>query len=443
MNLRSILHGSFASAFIQIFNTASQATAAIMLSRLLGPAGYGAYAFALAVASFLQMPVQIGLRNTAVRFASVYAETGEWDLLRGLLRRLMQWGLSYSAAASIILAILVVLYGRFVRETDGQTLFLAATLIVLLMPLPALLGGFLRGYRKAVLGQTPEFVLRPAALLIFVGLAYLLTGRLTPVGAMAVNGGSCLFAAAVALYWLRRYRPNSSSSSPARFDSASWARAIVPLSMAGGMLIINSQASTLLLGLLSNSDQVGIYRVAFQSCSFVSLGLTGINLLIGPDIARLNSSKGMAELQRVVTHGARLSLVWAIPIAAGFIFFGRPFVTTVFGQPYTQAYPVLLLISVAQLIAVSAGSVGFILNMTGHERDTFVAYSLCAVSNILLLVVLVPRAGAVGAAFANLATLPACNLYLVYRTLKQTGLDSTALGGAFWGRYGLVRVTGS
>src|SRR5258708_8555215 len=58
---------------------------AILLARLLGGAGYGRYAYALAWASLLTTPALLGLDRFLVRGMAVYEVDGDWRLMKGLV----------------------------------------------------------------------------------------------------------------------------------------------------------------------------------------------------------------------------------------------------------------------------------------------------------------------------------------------------------------------
>ena len=118
----------------------------------------------------------------------------------------------------------------------------------------------------------------------------------------------------------------------------------------------------------------------------------------------------------------------AFPVAVLFWFYGKEIVNLVFGSEFREAYTPLVILSLGQLVSAFAGSVGFILNMTGHERDTAVGVTIAAAVNIVLNWLLIPRYQAVGAAWATGVSLAVWNVLLIHAVYRRTGLQSTALG---------------
>src|SRR5688572_18317481 len=57
----------------------------ILLARILGTKGYGAYAYAMAWVTFLITPALFGLDTLIVRQTAVYATQNSWPLARGIL----------------------------------------------------------------------------------------------------------------------------------------------------------------------------------------------------------------------------------------------------------------------------------------------------------------------------------------------------------------------
>lgn len=57
----------------------------------------------------------------------------------------------------------------------------------------------------------------------------------------------------------------------------------------------------------------------------------------------------------------------AVPVLAFMVFFPE-FLMGLFGEEYKVAAPLLQILAIGQFINVITGSVGYLLNMTGHEK---------------------------------------------------------------------------
>src|SRR5690606_19523202 len=91
----------------------------------------------------------------------------------------------------------------------------------------------------------------------------------------------------------------------------------------------------------------------------------------------------------------------AIIIGGLFCVFGEWILGFLFGNQYEAAYLPLVILTVGQLGNALFGSVGALLNMTGHERDTLSGMFVALLANLLIGVLLIPDLGMVGAAIAS------------------------------------------
>ncbi|MBA7669784.1 hypothetical protein ES703_77918 [subsurface metagenome] len=113
-------------------------------------------------------------------------------------------------------------------------------------------------------------------------------------------------------------------------------------------------------------------------------------------------------------------------MALTFIFAGGAIAGWVFGPEFTQSHTPLAILAVGQLVNAGMGSVGFLLNMTGHERDVARTLLITAGLNILLNLALIPPFGMAGAASATAVSLALWN-FILYQLVKiRIGINSTA-----------------
>ena len=305
---------------------------------------------------------------------------------------------------------------------------LLAFLLVPFAALGSLRGAALRGLDRIVAGQLPEDIVRPALLLLFVGVLAVLDPPLGPSGAMAAHVVSAAIAFAVGAWLLMRHTPPAVRISESRSESRSWLAASLPLALIAGLATVNAQSDILMLGIFDSSAQVGIYRVAIQLAALAAFGLQAVNMVIAPRFARLYQLGDMAKLQRLVTVTARGILGFSLTVAALFVVAGEWLVVVVFGDEFVASYPPLLIMLGGQLVSSAAGSVGHLLNMTGHERDTLRATALAAALNVALNLALIPLWGIVGAAVATSVSLSARNLWQWWFVRKRLGINSLAFG---------------
>jgi O-antigen/teichoic acid export membrane protein len=424
-----LLRGGAGSIGLKIANVGFILGTAVVLARNLGPKDYGVYAYVYALVSLLAIPAQFGLSALVIRETAKAESNQQWGLMRGLWR----WaGFSATALAlglALIGAGLAWLFSdRF--SVLQLTTFAWGMALVPLIALGSLRGAALRGLRKVVQGQFPEQLIRPALLILFIlGIGVFASGKINADQAMALHALSAAIAFAVGAWLLRREQPSSVATRPTPvYESRRWLGSALPLALIAGMSLINTQTDVVMLGMLTTARDVGIYRIAAQGATLVSLGLTAIGMVTMPHFARFHTNGDMVRFQRLATAGARASLLLAIPVTLAFVFFGRIILRLVFGSSYEDGYLVLAILACAQLVHAGFGTVGPLLNMSGYERDTVKGVAVAAGCNITLNAIMIPLYGMTGAALATGITLLIWNIVLWRMVRCRLGVDSSALG---------------
>ncbi|HEY1754533.1 MAG TPA: oligosaccharide flippase family protein [Bryobacteraceae bacterium] len=399
----------------------------LLLARLLQPAGFGSYSYALAWIVVLSIPALLGMDQFLVRTAAVFQANGQWGMLRGLLRK-ANWAVSSASAALVLLALGAVWLGRDRWPAESLKTFGVALPLLALIPLTRVRQGAMQGLHRVALGALPEQLIQPALLLALLGLAYLFRRNVlaAPV-AMGLNVAATAVAFAVGAALLRRTIPAGAKHAAPVHRDLEWRRSVLPLMFLASAGVLFAQADTLILGALKGPAAVGPYSVAHKGADLISYFLTIQNAAFASTIASLYASGDMKTLQRLVTRLARFTFLATVPVAAGLIIFSGAFLS-LYGVQFTSARLALMILSFGQLINVGFGSVGILLTMTGHERNAAAAIGGAAIMNIALNFALIPRWGVEGAAFAYACSMILWNVWMAISLRQKAGLNSTALG---------------
>jgi O-antigen/teichoic acid export membrane protein len=401
---------------------------ALVLARLLGAERYGIYAYVLALVSVLAVPAQFGLPALVLRETAAQHVHHRWALMKGLWR--------YANVAATIISIVIVFFGIAAVSlltdhlTEEQTLtFVWGLVLVPLVVLGDLRAAALQGLRKVVQGRLPEYLIRPGALLLLLVAASFVAPRVvwsaTLIMQLQILAAAIAFA--IGAYLLRRQRPAELQAAAPEYEPRRWFFSIVPLALSAGMQLINHYADIVMLGLFRTAAEVGIYRVAVMSTSLVVLGLQIVNMVVAPHFSRLHAIGDTASLQRLATTSARLGVLVAFPVVTVFLVAGDKFLGIAFGMDFAAGYAALSILAIGQFVNAACGSVGYLLNMTGHERDAAWGMAIAACISVVLNLVLIPPFGMVGAATSTSITVAVWNVMLSYSVRRRLGIDSMAL----------------
>ncbi len=405
----------------------------VLLSRTLGVDHYGVYVYVLSWMTILALVATMGLDTALLRFVAAYAAGQEWGLLRGILGT----GAGAAALASVLLAALggaavwglQASLGSRLVETFWVGLALLPILVLLQLCAPVL-----RASARIVLALVLENILRRGLLAALIVLAFLALGwpARAPT-AMALNLLAATAALVVGAWWVRRSMPPELAGVAPAYRRREWFAVAAPLLLISGSLVVLNQTDTVMIGAILGTREAGIYTAAARIALLVLLGLTAVNAIAAPMIARLHATGKRAELQRMVTFCARAVLAVSLPAAALVMVWGEQ-VLAAFGPAFGEGLTALRILAAGQLVNAAAGSVGFLMTMTGHQRQAAMLLGAAAALNVLLNALLIPPFGIEGAAAATATTIVLWNVALFAYVRRKLGIDASPFG-VFGSRY--------
>jgi O-antigen/teichoic acid export membrane protein len=243
---RQIFHSSLGTLAVKAVFLLLQFSISVILARLLGVAGFGVYAFALAVATLLMIPAQLGFSGYLVRMVAIYQARREYGLLKGLLIRSSQFVVLASLVAAGLCAAVLAMFHGGPGDSSYTTLMFALCMVPFLSLLMAS-GGVLRGLGNVVISHIPEQALRPFLLLLFL-LYACGVAEVTPEKAMIANLGATVVALGFGLFLLRLRLPDLTNLENTKNNALEWLLGALPFMLLAGSQVINHQADILLLG---------------------------------------------------------------------------------------------------------------------------------------------------------------------------------------------------
>ena len=427
----NLMRSGLASIVIKILGICFSLITAVILARTLGPEQYGVYSYVLAIVSILAIPAMFGLPTLIVR-ETVKAEIKqEWGLMSGL----WSWANRITASLSILIALIAAIVLWLNRDSFSQIQFLTFAWGIAFIPLSALAalrGASLRGLRKVIQGQLPEGILKPLLFIMALVVVSLLGNtKITAASAMMFNALSAGVAFIFGAWLLSRVKPKQLKKSTKKYSKKAWMASVIPLAMVAGLDILIHQTDIVMLGLLGTTEDVGIYRVAVQGATLITIGTAMIQMVANPYFSRFHSQNNFEKLSKLITMSARAAFIIVLPIAILFIFFGDWFILLVFGDAYVASYYPLIILTIAQLIHVGVGLGGPILNMCGYEKGTLYAQVFAVITNLILNFLFIPIWGVKGAAWATFVAIIVRKIAIWLMVYKHLKIDTSIIGIKF------------
>ena len=398
----------------------------VLLARLLGADSYGKYIYTVSWMNVLLLLGKLGLDTAALRFVSEYNGKTEWGLLRGFLRRSNQ--ISLVTSSSVALAVAGAVW--FLRDRLGFELaatFGIGCLLLIANSFLQIQSYNLLALKRVILSQTPQAILRPLLLAGGVLLVAVFSSRtLSAPTAMAVNMVAAACTLALTRWFLRRALPAPVRTGPPLYETRTWIRVSWSLALVSGLLLVLNQTDVIMLGFYEGTTEAGIYAVAGRIGAMILFGLNAINAIAAPMFSEFYSQGRLRELQRTITLATRGIMAFSLPLSLVFIA-GGGLILGLFGSEFTRGYAALVILTVGQLVNASVGSVGFLMSMTGHQKQAAYVFGGAAALNVILNASLIPIWGINGAAIATATTTILWNAILALYVWKRLGLRATAI----------------
>lgn len=380
----------------------------LFVSRYYGADSVGIYALCTSVLSIVAVVSRLGFDTHLVKVASAYRINGQGAFASYCHRLAMR----ISATLALIFSLSIFLFrdalaiNLFNKPGLSDGFFYVA---VAMVPIVAFQvnAGFLRG-----LGFVKLFAFMQNSALSFFSLITILLLSLfsgfddvySPVIAYVLSGYAVFL---VSIYLVKKV-----SGQPSRAPGVTafeFLRNAFPLMLAASMGLVLFWADTIILGILKTEADVGVYNVAVRIAMLAVLALKAVNTATGHRFAELWSCGDRQGLAASIHDSTRMIFWCSTPFLALFMIF-PDFWLGLFGSEFKVASTALMFLSIGMFVNAISGSVGTLLQMSGHhvayQNITFVALFLNVVLNFLLI----PPFGINGAAFASMVAISIRNL---------------------------------
>lgn len=332
-----------------------------VLGRNLGPEATGQFALISQTALFLAVGGLMGLDVGVVRHFTK-AVTDGCDI------ELMTMVKVIGSAIGLLLIISATLWlgGDFVwRGALGDQVPRSLLLVLCVMLVgrggAQLLGGVLRSQHRFNLGQAIAALIVPAATAIA-----LICGWVNDVdGALWVGAFAAIASALIGI--LATIRHLSRKPNALRIDMRVILRSSIPLWGAGLALTIGDWYGLYIAAQMLSLTDAGLYRVAIQVAASLQIISATIFAIYAAKISAAFHADNRHQVALLARSALRVSAALAIPVGLMLVL-GGPLLLEIIGPDFQDAFPVMVVLIVGQVLYALFGPPGLVLAMAGHEK---------------------------------------------------------------------------
>lgn len=413
----------------QIVSTGLKYFTQVALAWILGVELFGLYTIGLAIYQLAELFSRMGLEIGAIRYVAIYLDKNDERRLKGTL--LLAVGLPI--ISGLLVGILLFLGSSPIANQifDAPKLVPILQIFAIAIPLGSCVtvGAFATtGFQITTYRVYIWDILLPLINLLFAVL-------LCQMG-FGVEGAAfawliaVILATAATFYFIYKLFPKVFRKDPKPiFEIRQLLSFSLPLSFGTLLWLVLIWTDILMLGYFRPPAEVGIYRAASQSAFLMILFTRSLVTIFLPMIASLYSQGNLAEISQVFQTAARWNFTLTLPLFLMLTISSKD-ILHLFGAEFVPGWLPLVVLSVGQLTRSGAGNLAVhMLTMSGHQNLKLLGDLASAGINILLNILLIPRWGATGAAFATAISIAGINSLQVFQVHRVLGV--TAYGLSF------------
>ena len=369
----------------------------IIMARFLGAQMLGLYSLGNAITRIAEILALLGLDNGVLRFVSRDTED-KFNVDRSIYT-----SLKIGLISSILIAVLLFLSAeKIVNEILNEDSFLITVIKVFAISLPftvlTLISSFATQAFKILKYKIfVNQIVNPLTLLIAFVTSYFLLGIelsiLLPTVVSSIIG----------LMFILKFLTNFSSISLSKIIGTTVDKDIlkfsVPLMFVSAIGIIMHWIDIIMLGILSNATEVGMYHPIERTAGLVRMILFAFAGIFAPIFSEHYFKKNKNGMKESYQSSSKYILAFSLPIFIFLFIFSEPMLL-VFGTEF-QNYFALKVLLLGIFIQTIFGLGSSTLTMSGYTKFNLLNVSIALVLNIISNSILIPLYGLTGAALAT------------------------------------------
>ena len=230
-------------------------------------------------------------------------------------------------------------------------------------------------------------------------------------------------AAIAAIFVLQKVFPETRLVAPNRkMKPAELLAYSIPAMLGGAFSVYILWLDRIFVGLFLPTYENGIYTAISQISTIFMVISSGISPIVVPLFSQYHHSGEKAKLEDVYRISTKWGIYISIPIMAVLFVSPADSLSLIFGPEYSSGSVPFLILLGGQIINLVTGSVNPLLIMTDNQK-VLLRISLAAlVLEIILLVILIPLWGVIGAALSTSFCLSLLYLYELFWVKKHLNL---------------------
>jgi O-antigen/teichoic acid export membrane protein len=414
-----VLTKSMSSSIVKVVGMSIAFLISIYLGRTLGAEGLGIINLSFRIVNILIIFGMLGIMQIIIREVAIAHEEKNHEHINNV----MHTAYLISGGMTLLISLIFIFLSPFLANTVFNEPRLTYPLMVALLVMAPqafsqMFSASLIGRRKIWQSNLADQCLSVliSGLIFFV--LWLNKVNLTvDIAAIIYAIGRVLVTIGMGLYWKKIFF----SSEQKVYQFKSLYTKAYPIFITSLSLAIMSNSGIIILGVISDSKNVGLYTVAARLAELTLFLMHVANSAVSPKISSLYKQNRMNELEAMLQKTTLFLFFVGLAFFTIYIFLGEH-ILAVWGDEFKEAYWVLVILCFGQFVSISTGAVGQVLTMTGNQKKQRDIALKCVLVVLFLMPVFISLWGSIGAALITTVGGASINLASLSCAQKTTGI---------------------
>jgi len=199
---------------------------------------------------------------------------------------------------------------------------------------------------------------------------------------------------------------------------------MIPLTVLFVITTFQNELGILYLSFNSASEDLAYFKIAFSLAILSTFMVQVVNSFIADKVVVLLKGDNF-QLEKLFTTTMLISLLFGLVVYITFLLFGDFMIQLLFGEEYAPSYNYLLILGAGFLTTTSIGSGALILNLSGNEKLTLMAFFISVVVSFFSSMLLYSLYGGIGVSLAIALGLVSSTLTIHIAIKYKLGLSFT------------------
>lgn len=378
------------------------------VSRVLEPDGMGLNNFAITYAGYFALVALLGIPTYGVREVSKVRDD------RKALSKLISEMMSIAAIITIVVSLIYLLTIAIVDQlTENYVIFLLAGFAIYLAPFK--INWYYQGIEDFGFITFRSLIIRTISVVLLFVLVREKSDLILYI-ILNVTGGILADVWNYVKMWKSGIKPH--------FTLTGLKPHLSPLLLLFSSSIaisIYTVLDTLMIGFLTDYNEVGYYSNAMHMSKVILSAVTSLSIVVVPRVSLYMKENNVEKINELMNKSFSVVSFLAFPAAIGLACASPFFVPLFFGIKFTGSIIPLMILSML-IIAIGLNNLTGIQILIGMGLDKLFLYSVLTgtISNFLMNCFFIPFWGAIGASYASVIAETLILFVTAYFVYKRT-----------------------